>query len=157
MSGRHNKYERRQIRRYRIRKRVQGDAARPRLSVFRSARHIYAQIIDDLRGTTLVAASSREAAELPANAGAPDPDHASRGPAAGDHAERGPGARAGSGKAGPGVRRGRLPVCAAVGQLLAERAKQKGISKVAFDRGGYRYHGRVKALADGARAGGLEF
>ena len=146
MSGRHNKYERRQIRRYRIRKRVQGDTARPRLSVFRSARHIYAQIIDDLRGTTLVAASSREAAELPAKAAG-----------GGESAASDAGARAGSGKTGSGERRGRLPVCAAVGQLLAERAKQKGISKVAFDRGGYRYHGRVKALADGARAGGLEF
>jgi large subunit ribosomal protein L18 len=119
MSGQHNKYERRNIRRLRIRKRVVGSLERPRLSVFRSGRHIYAQVIDDLRGTTLVAASSRDPLGTP-----------------------------------PG---GKLSVSTAVGKLLAERAKQKGIVKVAFDRGGYRYHGRVKALADGARAGGLEF
>ena len=119
MSGQHNKYERRTIRRLRIRKRVVGVTERPRLSVYRSARHIYAQIIDDRRGATLVAASSREAS------GAHEP--------------------------------GKISVSTAVGQRLAERAKEKGISKVAFDRGGYRYHGRVKALADGARAGGLEF
>ena len=119
MSGQHNKYERRTIRRFRIRKRVAGSVERPRLSVFRSGRHIYAQVIDDLRGATLVAASSRE-------------------------------------PMGP-KEKGKLAVCVAVGKLLAERAKQKGIMKVAFDRGGYRYHGRVKALADGARAGGLEF
>jgi large subunit ribosomal protein L18 len=119
MSGQHNKYERRSIRRLRIRKRVVGVAERPRLAVYRSARHIYAQIIDDRRGTTLAAASSRE------EAGASQP--------------------------------GKISVSTAVGKRLAERAKEKGVSKVAFDRGGYRYHGRVKALADGARAGGLEF
>jgi large subunit ribosomal protein L18 len=119
MSGRHDKHERRRIRRYRIRKRVAGTAERPRLSVYRSSKHIYAQIIDDARGVTLVAASSRE--ELP---------------------------RAGAGKVG---------VSAEVGKRLAERAKEKGVARVSFDRGGYLYHGRVKALADGARAGGLEF
>ena len=119
MSGRHDQHERRRIRRYRIRKRVQGSTERPRLSVFRSAKHIYAQVIDDVAGATLAAASSREVQA----AGA----------------------------------KGRLGISTAVGKTLAERAKQKGISKVAFDRGGYRYHGRVKALADGARAGGLEF
>jgi large subunit ribosomal protein L18 len=119
MSGQHNHYERRRIRRYRIRKRVTGTSERPRLSVFRSSKHIYAQIIDDVRGATLVAASSREDV-----------------------------ARDGAGKTG---------LSAAVGKLLAERAKEKGVAKVAFDRGGYLYHGRVKALADGARAGGLEF
>jgi len=119
MSGQHNKYERRAIRRFRIRKRVQGSVERPRLSVFRSGKHIYAQVIDDLRGATLVAASSRE-------------------------------------PLGP-KEKGKLGVSGAVGKLLAQRAKEKGILKVAFDRGGYRYHGRVKALADGARAGGLEF
>src|SRR5690349_2523010 len=115
MSGQHNKYERRRIRRYRIRKRVVGTEARPRLSVFRSSRHIYAQIIDDVRGVTLVAASSREPVERPEG-------------------------------------QGRLPQCTAVGKMLADRAKAKGVSRVAFDRGGYLYHGRVKALADGARA-----
>ena len=120
MSGQHNKYERRQIRRYRIRKRVRGSEERPRLSVYRSSGHIYAQIIDDRRGVTLAAASSREAL----------------------------GKVEGTGKTG---------VSAAVGKRVAERAREKGISKVSFDRGGYLYHGRVKALADGARAGGLEF
>lgn len=121
MSGRHTKEERRRIRRHRVRKRVAGSGERPRLAVFRSARHIYAQVIDDSSGTTLATASSRETLE---------------------------GRIEGAGK----VARGR-----AVGQLLAERARSKGVSKVAFDRGGYLYHGRVKALADGARAGGLEF
>ena len=119
MSGQHNHYERRTIRRLRIRKRVSGTDARPRLSVFRSARHIYAQIVDDARGVTLASASSKEATR----------------PASG----------------------GKTAASTAVGQLLAERAKAKGIVRVAFDRGGYLYHGRVKALADGARAGGLEF
>ncbi len=121
MSGQHTHYERRQIRRYRIRKRVLGSAERPRLSVFRSARHIYAQIIDDLKGKTLVSASSREKMQ--------------------------------SGTEG----KGKLALSAAVGKLLAERARAQGVSRVCFDRGGYLYHGRVKALADGARAAGLEF
>lgn len=120
MSGRHTKHERRRIRRYRIRNRVSGSTERPRLSVFRSSRHIYAQIVDDDRGTTLAAASSRE-------------------------------------DLGPLEGKGRLPSCAAVGKRLAERAKQKGITKVAFDRGGYLYHGRVKALAEAARENGLKF
>ena len=119
MSGQHNKYERRQIRRHRIRKRVEGSAERPRLSVYRSAKHIYAQIIDDVLGVTLAAASSRE--DVP---------------------------RTDSGK---------LAVSTEVGKRLAARAKEKGVARVCFDRGGYLYHGRVKALADGARAGGLEF
>jgi len=121
MSGQHNKNERRRIRRYRIRKRVRGSMERPRLSVFRSARQIYAQIIDDLSGETLAAASSREAV-LPKAQG-----------------------------------KGKVGVSTEVGKLIAQRAKDKGIDKVAFDRGGYLYHGRVKALADGARAAGLEF
>uniref|UniRef100_A0A832I3R7 Large ribosomal subunit protein uL18 n=1 Tax=Eiseniibacteriota bacterium TaxID=2212470 RepID=A0A832I3R7_UNCEI len=120
MSGKHDKYERRRIRRLRIRKRVEGTAARPRLSVFRSARHIYAQIIDDTRGITLAAASSRD--PLP-----------------------------------PVEGKGKVGVSASVGRLLAERAREKGVTAVAFDRGGYLYHGRVKALADGARAAGLQF
>lgn len=121
MSGRHTKDELRQIRRYRVRKRVAGSAMRPRLSVFRSSKHIYAQIIDDINGATVACASSRETLG---------------------------GRLEGSGKVAVGQ---------AVGRLLAERAKDKGVSKVCFDRGGYLYHGRVKALADGARAGGLQF
>ncbi len=118
MSGQHDKHERRRIRHYRIRKRITGTGERPRLSVYRSSKHIFALIIDDARGVTLVAASSRE--ELP---------------------------RAG----------GKVGVSTEVGKRLAERAKSKGLARVSFDRGGYLYHGRVKALADGARAGGLEF
>ncbi len=123
MSGQHGKQERRRIRRYRIRKRVEGSAARPRLSVFRSSSHIYAQLVDDQRGVTLVAASSRE-----------------------------------KGLDVSGIEaKGKILASTAVGRLLAQRAKQAGFSRVAFDRGGYLYHGRVKALADGARAGGLDF
>ncbi len=121
MSGQHNKYERRRIRRYRIRNKVVGSAVRPRLSVFRSSAHIYAQIIDDTTGATLVQASSRDDVKSLVEA------------------------------------KGKVGVSAAVGKLLAQRAKDKGVELVAFDRGGYLYHGRVKALADGARAGGLNF
>ena len=120
MSGHHTKNERRQIRRYRIRKRVRGSAGRPRLCVFRSARYIYAQIIDDDSGTTLVAASSREPS-VPKPAGS------------------------------------KVGVSTEVGKLVAQRAREQGIVKVAFDRGGYLYHGRVKALADAARENGLRF
>ena len=104
----------------RIRRRVAGDMARPRLAIFRSLCHIYAQVIDDRRGHTLVAASSAEKKAGIASGGNVD------------------GAKA-------------------VGKLIAERAKEKGVSKVVFDRGGYLYHGRVKALADAAREAGLEF
>jgi large subunit ribosomal protein L18 len=119
MSGKHNKYERRNIRRKRIRKRVVGSADRPRLSVYRSSKHIYAQIIDDRTGTTLVMASSREK-DITASSG-------------------------------------RLGISTEIGKRLGERAKEKGVVKCCFDRGGYLYHGRVKALADGARSAGLEF
>ena len=103
----------------RIRKKMRGTAARPRLAVFRSLAHIYAQVIDDAQGATLVSASSVEK------------DRKAKG--------------------------GNVATAKAVGQLIAERAKEKGIQKVVFDRGGYIYHGRVKALADAARAAGLEF
>jgi large subunit ribosomal protein L18 len=104
----------------RLRRKVRGTPERPRLSVFRSLHHIYAQVIDDLAGRTLVSASSNEKS-----------------------------ARVGGG--------GNLQGAKAVGRLVAERAKDKGIRQVVFDRGGYLYHGRVKALADAAREGGLEF
>ena len=106
--------QRARIRR-RIRGKVSGTAERPRLSVFRSNKHIYAQVIDDATGTTLAAASTRE-----------------------------------SGQAGSGVEASK-----AVGQRVAERAREAGVERAVFDRGGYRYHGNVKALADGAREGGL--
>jgi large subunit ribosomal protein L18 len=141
MSGKHTKEERRSIRRHRIRKRVAGSADRPRLSVFRSGRHIYAQIIDDVRGVTLVQASSRE----------PLPKVGEKvGEKAGEKEK---------GEKGEKVEKvgGKILAGSAVGKLVAERAKEKGIAKVCFDRGGYLYHGRVKAVADGARSGGLEF
>ena len=103
----------------RIRIRLAGSPERPRLAVFRSLNHIYAQVIDDQQGHTLVAAGSNEK-ELRGNGG--------------------------------NVEGAKL-----IGKAIAERAKQKGISKVLFDRGGYQYHGRVKALADAAREAGLEF
>ncbi|HEV2495769.1 MAG TPA: 50S ribosomal protein L18 [Terriglobia bacterium] len=106
----------------RIRQRVKGRAQAPRLNVFRSSRHIYAQLVDDGRGHTLVAASSRDA-EVRKTL-----------------------------KSG-----GNLAAAKTVGQMLAQRAKEQGISRAVFDRGGYEYHGRVKALADAAREGGLKF
>jgi large subunit ribosomal protein L18 len=123
MSGQHNKHERRRIRRYRIRRKVSGTTDRPRLSVFRSASHIYAQLVDDERGVTLAAASSRE-----------------------------PGLDLSGIEA-----KGKIAKSVAVGRLIAQRAKQAGVASISFDRGGYLYHGRVKALADGARAAGLDF
>jgi large subunit ribosomal protein L18 len=104
----------------RIRRKVAGSTERPRLAVFRSVKHIYAQVIDDTVGHTLAAASSNEKKD--------------------------------SIKSG-----GNVAGAKAVGKLLAERAKDKGVKSVVFDRGGYLYHGRVKALADAAREGGLEF
>jgi len=114
--------ESRRRRHLRIRRAVQGNADRPRLSVFRSLAHIYAQVIDDHRRATLVAASSL------------DPEIRTEA----SNAKK--------------TEAGRL-----VGRLLARRAKEKGVGRVVFDRGGYLYHGRVKALAEGAREGGLEF
>ncbi len=115
----------RERRRKRVRGKIHGTPDRLRLCVFRSSAHIYAQIIDDDRGHTLVAAST-----LDKDLGA----------AAADSSESGKIARA-----------------TQVGTLLARRAKEQGLSTVVFDRAGYLYHGRVKALADGARAGGLDF
>ena len=106
----------------RIRKKLAGTSGRPRLAVFRSQSHIYAQIIDDDGGRTLVAASSLDK-DLKAQ-----------------H------------KRGANV-----AAAKAVGNLIATRAKEKGIEAVVFDRGGFQYHGRIKALADGAREGGLKF
>lgn len=122
MIVREDRNERRRIRHVRIRKKVVGTADRPRLNVFRSLKHIYAQVIDDEHQQTLAAASTL------------DPELRER--------LRGL----------PKVEQSRL-----VGQLVAQRARAKGILRVVFDRGGYKYHGRVRALAEGARAGGLEF
>lgn len=109
-------------RRWRVRKKIFGTAARPRLNVFRSLSHIYVQIIDDLQGATLLSASSLSP-EL----------------------------------RGESFSGGNKEAAAAVGKLIAQKAIQKGIKKVVFDRAGYIYHGRIKALADAAREGGLEF
>jgi large subunit ribosomal protein L18 len=109
----------------RLRKRVAGTPERPRLSVFRSVSHIYAQVIDDRAGATLASASSAE-----------------------------PAVRA---QLGDGARGGNQSGAKAIGRIVAERLKEKGITRVVFDRGGFLYHGRVKAVADGAREAGLEF
>ena len=104
----------------RLRRKLQGEPARPRLCVFRSLKHIYVQVIDDQAGKTVVSASSAE--------------------------------KNSSMKAG-----GNVAAAKEIGKLVAARAIEKGIKKVVFDRGGYKYHGRVKALADAAREAGLEF
>ncbi|MFN2571368.1 MAG: 50S ribosomal protein L18 [Gemmatimonadales bacterium] len=104
----------------RVRKKVEGTPERPRLVVFRSSKHIYAQLVDDQKGVTLAgAADSSEGVQV-------------------------------DGK-------GKVARSFALGRFIAAKAKEKGIAKVVFDRGGYQYHGRVKAVADGARKGGLEF
>jgi large subunit ribosomal protein L18 len=120
MIGKVSKDKTRQRIHHRIRQRVRGTPERPRLAVYRSLKHIYAQVIDDTRGDTLIAASSAEK----------------------------------KGAVGGG---GNLQGAKEVGRLIAGRAKEKGIVKVVFDRGGYLYHGRVKALAEAAREAGLEF
>jgi large subunit ribosomal protein L18 len=108
-------------RRHHVRSKIVGTPERPRLSVFRSSKHIYAQLIDDLAGNTLAAVgtAAKKATDLPYG--------------------------------------GNVKAAKAIGLKIAEVAKSKGITKVAFDRGHYRYHGRIKALADAAREGGLQF
>ena len=112
--------ERRKRRHLRVRNKVSGTPERPRLVVFRSSKHIYAQVVDDSRGVTLFGASDRS-----------------------------------EGLAVEGT--GKVAKSVALGKLVAERAKAQGITRVVFDRGGFQYHGRIKAVADGARNGGLEF
>ena len=117
-----NRKESRARRHRRVRATLVGTPERPRLNVFRSLAHIYAQVIDDSTGSTLVSASTIDEELRPQMAGKKKSEQAKL-----------------------------------VGQAVAARAKAKGLSLVVFDRGGYRYHGRVKAVADGAREGGLEF
>ena len=105
----------------RIRKKLMGTSERPRLNVYRSLNHIYAQVIDDHSGRTIVSASTAEGKKSDRRGG------------------------------------GNVAASKVVGKTVAERAKAKGVTKVVFDRGGYLYHGRIKALADAARAAGLEF
>jgi len=143
MSVRHykNKRERRHLR---VRGKVRGTAARPRLSVFRSNRHIYAQLIDDEKGETLVACNTKtlNGRKRPTQKHGDSPRLSVP--------ERSEGFRV-------SVLQGKVKTAYEVGQVLAKKALKKGIKKAVFDRGGYKYHGRVKALAEGARAGGLEF
>jgi len=116
------KLEKKEIRKRihkRIRRKLSGTTERPRLAVFRSVAHIYAQVIDDVKGETLVSASTVDKSAK--------------------------------------TNGGNVAAAKTIGKLLAERAKDKGIKSVVFDRGGYPYHGRVKALADAAREAGLEF
>jgi large subunit ribosomal protein L18 len=113
----------RKRRHVRIRKKVKGTAERPRLSVFRSLNHIYAQLVDDLAGRTIMTVSSLDKGLVPEVKTA----------------------------------KGKVAAGKIVGKALAAKAKEKGIDRVCFDRGGYLYHGRVKAVADGAREGGLTF
>ena len=125
----------------RVRKKVSGTAARPRLAVFRSATQIYAQVIDDTRSHTLVAASSRD----------PQFADAAKNVAALEENDE-------TAQAIKGLTQNKRVVQAwQVGQLIAQRATALGITSVVFDRGGYMYHGRVAALAEGARKGGLDF
>jgi large subunit ribosomal protein L18 len=116
------KLEGRKVRHVRIRRVVKGTPERPRLAVFRSLNHVYAQLIDDIAGRTLVAVDSRTAAFRE---------------------------RLGTG--------GNVAAAKIVGEFVAQKAKEQGIAEVVFDRGGYQYHGRVKALAEAARGAGLKF
>jgi large subunit ribosomal protein L18 len=117
-----HKRQGRQIRHVRIRRVVKGTAERPRLAVFRSLNHIYAQLIDDAAGRTLAAVDSRA------------PEFRQRQASGGN-----------------------VAAAKIVGELVAQKAKERGISQAVFDRGGYQYHGRVKALAEAARSAGLKF
>ena len=119
------KRDRRERIRLRQRKRIHGTSERPRLAIFRSVGHIYAQVIDDLAGRTVVSASSTEPSLKTVFSGT--------------------------------VRGGNLAGAEAIGKVVAERLKDKGITRVVFDRGGNLYHGRIRAVADGARKAGLEF
>jgi len=130
----------------RIRKKVMGTAERPRLNVYRSLNNIYVQVIDDLQGVTLVSANSAEGKKAGSEKSEPKKT-------ASDSAE----GKGKDDKKEARVTGGNLASAKAVGKSIAERAKAKGISKVVFDRGGYIYHGRVKALADAAREAGLQF
>jgi large subunit ribosomal protein L18 len=147
------KIEGRLRRKKRIRKKVAGTPERPRLTVFRSARHIYAQVVDDTTGRTLAAASTlskdlRSAPEAAAKEGGTEAGEKAAGPAAGD---KGRAKQA----AAPKPRK-KIEAAKRVGALLAEQCKSRNIRKVIFDRNGYLYHGRVQALAQAAREAGLD-
>ncbi len=161
MISRTNKNEIRWRIHKRIRRKVHGTPERPRLAIFRSLSHIYAQLVDDTQGKTLVAAASSEKA-LHGAIAAPAPAPAEAAPEAAPQAppaKGGKGDKKGAKKAAPPVKvsGGNVAGAKLIGKTIAERAKEKGIKQVVFDRGGYIYHGRVKALADAAREAGLEF
>ncbi len=142
-------------RKLRIRKKVSGSPERPRLAVFRSNKHIYAQIIDDESGTTLAHVTS-QGRELPEPAPPAEPEPAE------EEGKETKGGKKGGGKKGgkqdePEKFTGKIGMAKVVGAAVAEACKEKEIAAVVFDRGGYRYHGRVKALADAARKAGLKF
>jgi len=166
----------------RIRRKVQGTAERPRLAVFRSITHIYAQLIDDTQSRTLVAASSTEegldnvTVAASAAVKAPPPkaektvkaEKAEKGDKKGGKKEKAAAAAPEASEPAPApapvkpagpvkARGGNVAGARLIGKTIADRAKEKGIKAVVFDRGGYIYHGRVKALADAARQAGLEF
>jgi large subunit ribosomal protein L18 len=147
MNSQKTKEAQRRRRRFRVRNKVRGTAERPRLSVFRSSMHISAQLIDDDTGRTLASASSQVKREKAATG-----DH--RTVKADDKGEARKKRKQLLAKQPYG---GNVKAAKAIGLKLAQAAKAVGISKVAFDRGHYRYHGRVKALAEGAREGGLQF
>jgi large subunit ribosomal protein L18 len=169
MISRTNKNEIRWRIHKRIRRKVRGTPERPRLAIFRSLSHIYAQLVDDTQGKTLVAAASSEKALHGAIAAAPAPVEAAPATAPDAAEPQTPPAKGGKGdkkgekksakKAAPPVKisGGNVAGAKLIGKTIAERAKEKGIKQVVFDRGGYIYHGRVKALADAAREAGLEF
>jgi large subunit ribosomal protein L18 len=135
----------------RIRKKMQGTAERPRLNVYRSLNHIYVQVIDDLHGKTLVSASTAEGNK--AEGKKAEGKKAEGKKAEGKKAE---GAKSEGAKPARPTG-GNVASAKAIGKTIAERAKAKGVTKVVFDRGGYIYHGRVKAVADAAREAGLKF
>src|ERR1035438_5613856 len=137
----------------RIRQRVRGTGERPRLAVFRSLNHIYAQVIYDRKGHTLAAASSGEkAGEKKSDEKKTSEKATSETPVSEKKSEKPSREKAKTLASG-----GNVAGAKQVGKLIAERAKAQGVTKVVFDRGGYLYHGRVKALADAAREAGLEF
>src|ERR1035438_263401 len=136
----------------RIRQRVRGTGERPRLAVFRSLNHIYAQVIDDRKGHTLAAASSGEKAGEKSDEKKTSEKAVSETPVSEKKSEKPSREKAKTLASG-----GNVAGAKQVGKLIAERAKAQGVTKVLFDRGGYLYHGRVKALADAAREAGLEF
>jgi len=155
------KVYKKQRRHLRIRQRVVGTPEKPRLCVFRSSKHIYAQIVDDVARRTLAAASSLKIAPLTAAPAAEATEKAketkeTKGKAKDKKEEKGKGKKEEKGKkAWTGGKK--TAAAREVGRLIAEAAKQKGISAVCFDRGGYLYHGRIAALADAARQNGLRF